>query len=266
MNFISTPRKAFTLIELLVVISIIALLVAMLLPALGAAREAARRSQCLANQRQIGLAVRLYATDFSGFLPRGRFDSSPTGNQHGTRWLIRLASMYELGGHWDPSANEYFHDTKSAVVCPSDEISVKRGKVRDSTWQGTSYFGNGRLLSASDPPLPAAGSEVQLDLVRDPSERILATEKWGYWYGWLDRGVTQGYWNTSEFWSHSVQIDGVWTPDSLFGQQHQESINALLLDGSASTWRYQRMYDSVVGHGSGTQPANNLDWWYWQGK
>ena len=59
-------RAGFTLIELLVVISIIALLVALLLPALSAAREQARRIQCASNQRQQFLAYRMYVNDFNG--------------------------------------------------------------------------------------------------------------------------------------------------------------------------------------------------------
>ncbi|MCK4623837.1 MAG: type II secretion system protein, partial [Phycisphaerae bacterium] len=62
-------QKAFTLVELLVVVAIIALLVSILLPSLGLAKEAARRVTCSTNLRNLGLAANLYASENDDWLP-----------------------------------------------------------------------------------------------------------------------------------------------------------------------------------------------------
>jgi prepilin-type N-terminal cleavage/methylation domain-containing protein len=76
-------HKGFTLIELLVVIAIIAIIAALLLPVLGKAKERAKRISCASNLRQYGLAVKMYANEFSDKLP----NTIAPGTTHPSNWL-----------------------------------------------------------------------------------------------------------------------------------------------------------------------------------
>jgi prepilin-type N-terminal cleavage/methylation domain-containing protein/prepilin-type processing-associated H-X9-DG protein len=81
------PGRAFTLIELLVVISIIGLLMGVSVSALSRARANAKRVKCLANVRQLGVALRLYADSHEGRVPPRDYDA-------GAIWVDRLAMLY----------------------------------------------------------------------------------------------------------------------------------------------------------------------------
>ncbi|MEM6853515.1 MAG: DUF1559 domain-containing protein [Planctomycetota bacterium] len=102
-------RSAFTLIELLVVISIIALLISILLPALRAARQAGQSVACLSNMRQIGLAMNGYTVDNAESFPIGELFSAD-----GTDWPILLTDYFSgTGTTWSDSSES------DALRCPS---------------------------------------------------------------------------------------------------------------------------------------------------
>ena len=87
-------QSAFTLVELLVVIAIIGILIGMLLPAVQQVREAARRTQCLNNVRQLGLAMHNYHSSFDEF-PKGAQPSTNSRRAWGAGWNVQLLPQLE---------------------------------------------------------------------------------------------------------------------------------------------------------------------------
>ena len=88
-------KKGFTLVELLVVVAIIAILAAMLLPALSRARERARAAVCMSNLKQIANAFHMYTLDYDGYLPPERYRAYSSGSSYRSyQWLLLKLPWY----------------------------------------------------------------------------------------------------------------------------------------------------------------------------
>src|SRR5262245_51298444 len=106
---VRTITRGFTLVELLVVIAIIGILVALLLPAIQAAREAARRTQCVNHLKQLGIAIHNFHDARKG-IPPSRLD-----NHHAT-WMFLVRPFMEDGALFDAwPAETDFYDMPESV-------------------------------------------------------------------------------------------------------------------------------------------------------
>lgn len=143
------PLRAFTLVELLVVIAIIGVLIALLLPGVQAAREAARRVQCLNNLSQLALAMQNYESAHESLPPgvinpAGPIESTAQG-QH-ISWLAHLLPQLEQQNAYDRldfSASAYARQNAavrnwgaSAFLCPSDPDSGRLAPLGVSNYAG----------------------------------------------------------------------------------------------------------------------------------
>jgi len=147
-------RRGFTLIELLVVIAIIAILAAMLLPALSRATLAARRLECLNHLKQLNLATTMYLGDYAGFYP-----SSNSTN----RWPEAVRANYQ---------------NLRLLVCPDDKsVSGPANDALSADVAPRSYLLNGWNDYFDALPQPVAFEIMPETVIAQPSDTIVFGEK-----------------------------------------------------------------------------------------
>jgi prepilin-type N-terminal cleavage/methylation domain-containing protein len=261
-------RRGFTLIELLVVIAIIAILIGLLVPAVQKVREAAARTQCTNNLKQIGVAIHGFHDATKRLPPMLRYDP-PIG--YNTFWgeLLPFIEQQNLsnrannqGAIWGGGVNT---GIVAVYVCPSDPTS--NNNLSPNGWGATSYAPVSNLFASDTNSYPngalAYQSKYRINTIPDgSSNQIMVVERyagcpaygwsnsWAYpqgsYWGWNSQGSVYGPWGL-----YAPQINA---PTSGTGAAHPYYPNAahpvlLVILGdasvrgvssgvSATTWSY----------------------------
>jgi len=198
-------HQGFTLIELLVVIAIIAILAAMLLPALARAREQARRGVCMTNLKQVGLALHIYANDWGGYFPVCDANADRSSYSKTNRSLALLTGQLiptvlvngDEQPHPELETPPYVTDSQ-LFVCPStfDKASTDIPGYLIARTDGTYQTQTGTCSYA-----------YGLNLQTHPDTAIMADTKVGYSSGYKWYHATNTQLRLRDYFNHSW--DGV---------------------------------------------------------
>ncbi len=194
-------RCAFTLIELLVVISIIALLVGILLPALGAARRSARNAVCMSNIRQMTIGLVSYSDSNKGYLPAAKAPANASSLNRRILWQVSIWSYITSDGiDLDDIDAPYEYLAGTAFECPSADDQLGGYSTGDHTQNGYGLnisplgsLGVGDFTSKTGLYSSKIDRELEYkraDLVVSPSSTLLLTDDLSYLVEYWHRGYT----------------------------------------------------------------------------
>jgi len=232
----AAPR-AFTLVELLVVLAIIGILMALLLPAVQAAREAARRTSCLNNLHQMGIGLLNYHQALRSFPPGGiepRTPRNPNGRQ--LAWSLLLLPYIEQGPLYDRVDTRKAFDAPenaaaaatvlSVYICPSVPQASRLESGRGPCRYGGIY--GERITGPNNPPkgVMLYDRAIALHQIPDGSTHTLIISE--------DSKFPDGQWiNGRNVFDQAFGINQAPAFENDIRSEHPQGANGLFCDGSA---------------------------------